>query len=376
MTDPRLNRLAKVLVNYSVGVKPGQLVRISGASVAEPLIIELYREVILAGGNPAVFMTPEECAELLYKYGNEDQLKYISPMTWAMVEKIDASIGIWASGNTKALSNCDPGKQAISSAALRPFKDKFFERASKGDLKWCGTQFPCPANAQDAEMSLVEYEEFVYGAGLLAEADPAAAWRKVADCQQRMVDYLNGKKEIKITTPQGTNVAFSLDGRRWINCCGHENFPDGEVFSGPVEDSTHGKIVFSFPAAHGGREVPDIVLTFKNGKVIEAAASKNEDYLIKMLDQDTGSRVLGELAFGCNYSITKYTKNTLFDEKIGGTFHTAVGSAYPETGAKNQSGLHWDMVCDLRQGGKVWVDGELISENGRFLKAQWPDGKK
>ncbi|MFA5863479.1 MAG: aminopeptidase [Phycisphaerae bacterium] len=372
MTDPRLSKLAKVLVTYSIGAKPGQLIRITGGTIAEPLIIELTREILAAGAHPAIFMTPDEVAEMFYKNANDEQLKYISPITWAMVEKIDASIGIWASKNTKALSNCDPIKQAISSAALRPYKDKFFERAAKGDLKWCGTQYPCPAHAQDAEMSLDEYEDFVYNAGLLSEPDPAAAWKKIAQCQQRLADFLNTKREVHITTPQGTDIRFAVEGRTWINCCGHENFPDGEVFTGPIEDSSEGTVAYSFPAAHGGREVPDIVLTYKNGKVVDAHASKNEDYLIKMLDQDAGSRILGELAFGCNYSITKYTKNTLFDEKIGGTFHTAVGSGYPETGSKNQSGLHWDMVCDLRKGGKIYVDNELISENGKFLNPQWP----
>jgi aminopeptidase len=372
MTDPRLRKLANVLVSFSTGVKPGQLVRIHGPSVSEPLIAEIAREVILAGANPVVYVSLEEVAEFLYKHGNDDQLRYISPMTWTMVEKIDASIGIWASSNTKSLSNCDPKKQAVQSASMKPFKDKFFERASKGELKWVGTQFPCQANAQDAEMSLDDYEDFVYQAGLLHLDDPASAWKKIAESQQRMVDYLNNKSEIHITTPAGTDVRFCVKGRTWINCCGHENFPDGEVFTGPIEDSTEGKIVFSFPASHGGREVHDIVLTFKSGKVVDAHASKNEDYLIKMLDQDAGARILGELAFGCNYSITKYTRNTLFDEKIGGTFHTAVGSAYPETGAKNQSGLHWDMVCDLRVGGKVFADGELIEENGKFKNQTWP----
>jgi len=372
MSDPRLNKLARVLVNYSISAKPGQLIRISGHTVAEPLIIELAREVIAAGAHPFIMMSPEEVMEIMYKTGNDDQLKYISPIAWTAVEKIDASIGIWGSANTRALSNCDPARQAVASAALKPYKDRFFERAAKGELKWVGTQYPCAAHAQDAEMSLSEYQDFVFNAGLLNEPDPAAAWRNVAACQQRMVDYLNGKNEVRVTTPQGTDIRFGVQGRTWFNCCGDMNFPDGEVFTGPVEDSTEGTIAFSFPAVHGGREVPNIVLKFKAGKVVEAHAGGNEDYLIKMLDQDAGSRFLGELAFGCNYSITRYTKNTLFDEKIGGTIHTAVGSSYPETGGKNQSGLHWDMVCDLRQGGKIWVDGELISENGLFKNPQWP----
>ncbi|NLX06751.1 MAG: aminopeptidase [Phycisphaerae bacterium] len=372
MADPRLVKLAKVLVSYSADVKPGNLVRISGSAVAEPLIVELYRQVVLAGAHPMVYMTPDELSEILYKHGNDEQLKYIAPMTWTMVEKIDRSIGIWGSENTKALSNCDPGRMAIKSAAMKPFKDRFFERAAKGQLKWVGTQCPCESSAQDAEMSLSEYEEFVYRAGLLDQDDPAAAWAKVAQRQQRLVDYLNGKKEMRITTPQGTDVRFGLEGRTWINCCGHENFPDGEVFTGPVEDSAEGVVVYSFPAWHNDREVQDIVLRFKAGKVADASATKHEEYLIKMLDQDEGACRLGELALGTNYSITRYTKNTLFDEKIGGTFHTAVGSGYPETGSKNQSGLHWDMVCDLREGGIVMVDGETISENGRFMNLEWP----
>jgi aminopeptidase len=375
MNDPRLNKLAKVLVNFSIGAKPGQLIRVAGHTVAEPLIIELAREIIAVGAHPVIFMTPEEISEILYKTGSDEQLKYISPIQWTAIEKIDASIGIWGSSNTKMMSNCDSEKQAIASAAMRPYRDKFFERVAKGELKWSGTQFPCLAHAQDAEMSLSEYEDFVYAAGLLDEADPAEAWRKVAARQQKLVDFLNGKKEVRVTTPQGTDVRFGLEGRTWINCCGHENFPDGEVFTGPVEDGVDGTVVYSFPAVHGGREVQDIVMTFKAGKVVDAKAGRNEDYLIKMLDQDAGSRIIGELAFGCNYSITKYTKNTLFDEKIGGTFHTAVGAGYPETGSKNQSGLHWDMVCDLRQGGKIFVDDELISENGKFVNPEWPGEK-
>lgn len=372
MVDPRLTKLANVLVNYSVAVKPGQLVRISGPTIAEPLIVELYRAVIRAGAHPSVHMVPEATSEIMYKEASEEQLKYISPIAWSIVENIDASIGIWASENTKALSNCDPTRQAIASAAQKPLKDRFFERAAKGELRWVGTQFPCQANAQDAEMSLAEYEDFVYSAGLLDREDPAREWQKIAESQERMVEFLEKTREIHVTSPNGTDIKFYVEGRKWINCCGHENFPDGEVFTGPHEDATEGTIVFSFPAVHGGREVDGITLRFKGGKVVDASATKNEDYLIKMLDQDEGARIIGELAFGTNYSIKRFTKNTLFDEKIGGTIHCAVGSAYPETGAKNRSGLHWDMICDLRSGGKVHADGKLISKDGIFLDPSWP----
>jgi aminopeptidase len=186
------------------------------------------------------------------------------------------------------------------------------------------------------------------------------------------VDYLNGKKEIRFVTPQGTDLRLAVEGRRWINCDGHENFPDGEVFTGPIEDAVEGTVCYSFPAVHGGREVDGIRFTFRAGRVVDVSASKGEEFLVAMLDQDPGARVLGEIAIGTNYSIERYTKNTLFDEKIGGTFHAAVGSSYPETGGKNDSALHWDMVCDLRRGGQIFVDGRLISENGRFVDSSWP----
>ena len=221
-------------------------------------------------------------------------------------------------------------------------------------------------------MSLAQYEDFVFKAGLLHLDDPAKAWKEISERQQRLVDYLTGKKELRFVAPNGTDLSLCIDGRTWLNCDGHENFPDGEVFTGPVEDATQGTVCYSFPAVHGGREVHDIRFEFRDGKVVDASASKGEDFLMAMLDQDPGARVLGEIAIGTNYSITDYSKNTLFDEKIGGTFHAAVGASYPESGGKNESGLHWDMVCDLREGGKIFVDGELVSENGRFLNDTWP----
>lgn len=375
MQDPRLEKLAETIVNYSVAVKKGDLVRITGSLVAEPLIVAIYGKVIEAGGQPFLRMAPEPCQELLLKHGSDEQLSFVSPLSVKEVELIDCSIGIWASENTKALSNTDPSRQAIVQKARRPIMDIFFKRAAltgKNKLRWSGTQYPTYAHAQDAEMSLAEYEDFVYKAGLLHKPNPAAEWKKVSKAQQRLADFLNKGKEVHFKTPQGTDIRLGVKGRKWINCDGHENFPDGEVFTGPIETATEGIVKFSFPAVHGGREVTDVVLRFKAGKVVDASASKGEDFLIKMLDSDPGARVLGELALGCNYSIKRFTKNTLFDEKIGGTFHLAVGAAYPESGGKNQSGVHWDMVCDLRKGGIIEVDGKVISKNGKFLKAGWP----
>lgn len=372
MNDPRLAKLASVLVEYSVSVKDGDLVRIAGDMVAAPLITELYAAVVRAGGNPVVRPMSQDCDEEMLRLGNEQQLRFEDPFLMHEYETIDVAIGIWASKNTKALSGTDPKKQALRSEARKSAMRRFMQRAADGELRWVGTQFPCEASAQDGEMSLREYEDFVFRAGLLHLDDPPAAWRTISERQQRLVDHLNGKQDLRFVTPQGTDLRMSVKERLWINCDGKENFPDGEVFTTPLEDSTSGVVCYSFPAVHGGREAHDIRLEFRDGRVVDASASKGEEFLIAMLDQDDGARVLGEIAIGTNYSIQQYTKNTLFDEKIGGTFHAAVGACYPETGGVNQSGLHWDMVCDLRNGGEIFIDGDCISRNGRFIDESFP----
>jgi aminopeptidase len=372
MQDPRLAKLADVLVNYSVGVKKGRVVRLSGPTIAQPLIVELYRSIVKAGGNPLLRLSIEELSEIFFKTASEEQLQYLSSLAKLEVETIDCSIGIWGEENTKSLTGCDPKRMAINSAARRPLSETFLRRAAEGKLHWTGTQFPCQASAQDADMSLAEYEDFVFAAGLLDKPDPVAAWKKVSERQQRLTDLLNGKSDYHVVAANGTEIRMSVAGHKWINCDGHENFPDGEVFTGPVIDSVNGTVNFSFPAVHGGREVQDVRIDFKDGKVVGASATKGEEFLISMLDMDAGSRFLGECAIGTNYNITRYTKNTLFDEKIGGTVHFALGAGYPETGNDNQSGLHWDMVVDLRQGGYIEIDGQKISVDGRFTREGFP----
>jgi aminopeptidase len=380
--DPRLDKLAGVLVRYSTGVKPGQLVRISGDPVSLPLLEAVYEHVLRAGAHPYLRCGPHSAEEIFFELANEEQLKYVSPLAVSEIETIDVSISLWAETNTKSHSRVDPMKQRVASAARRPIMKVFMERAAlaKDDAKkllWCGTLYPTPASAQDAEMSLRQYEDFVFAAGHLDKDDPVAEWRKIEACQQKVTDYLNaGRKELHFKTPNGTDLKVNVQGMTWINCCGHENFPDGEVFTGPnlhaADGGVNGVVRYSFPAVHNGREVHDIELTFEKGRVVDAKASRNRDFLLQMLDQDEGARNLGEIAIGTNYQIQEYTRNTLFDEKIGGTFHAAVGAGYPESGNTNDSGLHWDMVCDLRRGGTVSVDGEVISENGRFVFEGWP----
>jgi aminopeptidase len=386
MRDPRIDKLARVLVEYSTGIKPGWLVRIVGDPAAAPLIEAVYEHVIRAGAHPMPRCVPESLQDIFYELASDEQLQYLNPLALEEIKTIDATIGVWADTNTKSTSRVDPKRQGMASKARRPMFDIFLKRAADGELKWNGTQYPTAASAQDAEMSLRQYEDFVFAAGHLDKDDPVAVWRQIEKRQQLVVDYLTGKRIVRFQTPSGTDLTVNVEGMTWINCAGHENFPDGEVFTGPNNDApdggVNGVVRYSFPAVYHGREVHDIELTFEKGRVVKAKASKNQDFLGSMLDMDEGARRLGEIAIGTNYNITEYTKNTLFDEKIGGTFHAAVGAGYPETGNTNNSALHWDMVCDLRprprngtpgsSGGTITVDGEIISRDGKFAFAGWP----
>ena len=386
MRDQRLDKLADVLVNYSVKVQPGQLVRIRGDQVGAGLLEAIYEAVLKAGGHPLLRIGCDACQDIFLQTASEAQLKHVNPIALAEVKEIDADIALWADVNTKSATRVDPKRAGLVSSARKPVFEVFMQRAAAAEfpeqnpgvkpLKWVGTQFPTQASAQDAERSLREYEDFVFKAGYLDREDPAAIWQGIREKQQRVVDYLTGKSLIHFQTANGTDLKVNIDGMTWINCAGESNFPDGEVFTGPnlkhAEGGVNGTVRYSFPAVYNGREVHDIELTFKHGRVVDAKASKGLDFLKAMLDQDEGARSLGEIAIGTNYAITEYTKNTLFDEKIGGTFHAAVGAGYPETGNANQSGLHWDMVCDLRTGGTITVDGEVISRDGRFVFDGWP----
>ncbi len=377
MQDPRLDKLASVLVNYSTKVQPGDMVMITGSTAAEPGIAAVYKQVLKAGGHPWLRIVSDTCKELHLKHASEEQLMYCSPLDKHVYGKINVYISFWGDTNTRHLSNVKPARQALASKARKPLLAMMMKRGALPDrdpkkLRWVGTQFPTNAHAQDAEMSLAEYTDFVFDGGRLNERNPVAAWKKLGTAQQRLCDFLNKKKEMRLRTPSGTDIRLGIRGRKWINCQGENNFPDGEVFTGPLEDATEGTVHFTYPAVMGGREVTGVRLRFKGGRCVEASADKNEAFLLQMLDQDKGARTLGELALGTNYGIRQFTRNTLFDEKIGGTFHLALGASIPESGGKNQSGLHWDLVCDLRKGGTVEVDGEVISKNGKFQRATWP----
>ncbi|MGH2558008.1 MAG: aminopeptidase [Thermomicrobiales bacterium] len=366
MPDPRYETWAKALAGYSVEVKPGQTVAITGGVVAEPLLRAVYREVLNRGGLPVLMPSFPDLGADLFGLGSDEQLGYISPVERFIREQADVSIYILAETNTKSLSGVDPARQTVYQRARTDLFRTYMERSASGELDWTITLFPTDAYAQDADMGTGEFAEFVHRACKLHTPDPVAAWKAVAAEQQRLIDWLDGKREIQITAPD-VDLTLSVAGRTWINADGRKNFPDGEVFTGPVENAATGAIRFSYPVIAGGREVEDIRLRFENGKVVEASAAKNEEFLLQQLDTDDGARFIGEFAFGTNFDVTRFTRNILFDEKIGGTIHLALGAGYPETGSTNQSAVHWDMICDLRQGGRVEVGGQPFLVEGTYV---------
>lgn len=366
MTDPRAEQLAAVLVQYSTSVQPGDLVVIQGSPEAAPLLLAIYEEVLKAGGHPHLLVGLPGAEEAFFRLASDAQLDFISPLNRLVIEQFDAIIHIRSDRNTRELSGIDPARQQRRSQALAPLLRTYLQRGATGELKWVATQYPTAAYAQEADMSLRDYKNFVYGACFCNGDDAVARWREVHERQQRLVDWLKGKREVRIIGPNA-ELTLSIEGRTFINCDGRNNMPDGEIFTGPVENSARGWVRFTYPAVTGGREVDGVELWFEDGRVARATARKNEEYLLKMLEADPGARYLGEFAFGTNPGIQRFTKNILFDEKIGGSFHLALGAGYPETGSRNESAIHWDMICDMREGGEVWVDGELFYRNGEFV---------
>ncbi len=366
MPHANVEKLAAILVGYCTAVQPGDWVLVRGHVAAMPLIEETVRQVVRAGGNPTLQLESDELTEIVLREANNDQLGWVSPLDEIMAEQVDVRIAINAATNTRALTGIEPKRQQLYQSARRKFTRRYMERSAAGEHRWVLTNFPCPAFAQEADMSLAEYERFVYAATFADQPDPVAAWQAVHDMQQRLVDWLAGKDQVVVRGPN-VDLTLSIAGRTFINSDGKRNMPSGEIFTGPVEDSVNGWIRFTYPALRGGREVEGVELTFEQGKVVRATAAKNEEYLISQLDSDPGARYLGEFALGTNYQIQRFTKSILYDEKIGGTLHVAVGSGYPETGSRNQSAVHWDFICDMRQESEIWVDGELFYRNGQFV---------
>ena len=367
LVDPRVKKMAQLLVRYSLDIRQGDLCVIRATPAAAPLVQECYREVLLAGGQPHVDLRLPDLDEVYYRTASDEQLATVPQVSRYLMQHANAQLSILSDVNTKALTGIDPARMALAQSARRELMQTFLQRDTDGSLRWSVAMYPTEAYAQDAELSVDSLADFIFGACLLNEPDPVAAWQAVEARQAQLIARLAGKREVRLVGP-GTDLTFSIAGRTFINDDGKKNLPGGEIFTGPVEDSANGTIRYSYPAVYGGKEVAEVQLRFEAGKVVEARAAKNEDLLQSLLAMDEGAKRLGEFAFGTNPGITRFTRNTLFDEKIGGTVHLALGSSYPATGATNQSALHWDMVCDLRDGGEVWVDGALFAKDGQFVE--------
>jgi aminopeptidase len=365
--DSRISRWAKTLVGYCLDVKPGETVQINATTAAEPLVAAVYGEVLRAGGHPVPMIRIPRLGETLLREGNDDQLSWINPADRLLTEQVDCFLHISSETNTHQFAGVDPARQAIAHRAQRELFQLRQNRSK--EARWCLTLYPTEAYAQDADMSLGDFTEFVYEACFLNSDDPAVRWKELGERQQFYVDWLRDKQHVHIIGPK-TDLRLSIAGRTFRNSDGKRNFPSGEFFTGPVEDSAQGHIHYTIPSNVNGRGVQDIRLRFEAGRVVEATAAQGQVFLDQMLDLDAGARYLGEFAFGNNFGIQRPTRNILFDEKIGGTVHLALGNSYPETGGKNISGLHWDMICDLRPeagGGEVYVDDVLVLKDGKLV---------
>jgi aminopeptidase len=306
-----------------------------------------------------------EYFENIFQYAKPEDFDALLQPYLDMVNTFDHRIYVYGENNTKYASQFDPDITSKYFAAASKVSSRMITRDAAGEMRWTLSLFPTNAYAQDAGMSLRAYEDFVYNAILPDPDDPVGYWQKVKARQDKVVDWLKGKQQAHITAP-GTDQTLSIAGRPFINCACENNVPDGEVFTSPVENSANGHVHFTYPTVYQGYEVTNVRLEFKDGKVVNATADKNQDFLLKKLDTDPGARFLGEFAIGTNEGIDRFTGNILFDEKIGGSFHLAVGHGYPEAKTQNDSAIHWDMICDLRDGGQITVDGELFYKNGEF----------
>lgn len=366
MTGPLAERLAAVLIGHSLAVGDGDVVLLRGTTVAAPLLRELYRGALRAGGHPELQLELEGREEALLELGEPSQLDWVNPSALEAAERVNCRVQVMAPLNTRSLSGVEPARQARRSHAAKPIIDTVERRAAAGELRSVLTAYPTEALAQEAGMSLVDYERFVVTAGLLDRDDPIAAWGALDRRATQLGTWLEAVRFLRVVA-SGTDLTLGVEGRRWVTACGRQNFPDGEIYSAPVEDAVDGEISFELPTLHGGRSLEGVRLVFRDGEVVEATARRGQEALAEMLSLDAGAQRAGEFAFGLNDAIDRFTGEPLFDEKIGGTVHLALGSAYPECGGTNSSALHCDLVLDLRQGGLVYADGELVYRDGAFL---------
>lgn len=352
--DRRTKELATVLVEHSLGVKRGEVVKISGTDLAKPLILAIYEEVVRKKAHPRVDVVFDEAGEIFYREASIGQLDYMSPIKLYEAKKIDGAVFIHSPSNTRMLTGVRPAKIARVRKANKRVSDIIMNK-----VRWVLVNYPTPALAQEAEMSLSEYEDFLYRSCLVD-------WKHVERDLKSLKRSMESTDRVRIVGEE-TELTFSIKGRKAIPCAGERNMPDGEIFTAPVEGSVEGEIYFGFPAIYGGREISGIRLVFEKGRVVKASAEKNEDLLLTLIDTDRGARIPGEFGIGFNYGIDRFTRDILFDEKMGGTIHLALGKSYSESGGKNDSAVHWDMIMDLRRAGAIYFDGKIMMEKGKFF---------
>jgi aminopeptidase len=365
MPDPRIAKLAQVLVHYSLDLQRGDEFCLLTTPLAQELNLAICREALQAGAHVSVLADLPGMEEVFYSTAGDAQLDHAPPLRRLVVEQFDARLIITAPANTRELSGVDAERIRRAAKARAGLAKTFWERGASGAFKWCDTVYPTAALAQEADMSLREYEDFVFAAGLLDAPDPVAAWRRHGEHQRELTGWLAGRDQVRLVGPDA-DLRLSVRGRTFGAYSGRHNFPDGEIATSPVESSANGWVRFSYPAIYDGREVEGVELWFEDGKVVKEQARKGQKLLEGLLATDAGSRFLGELGIGTNTAIRRFTKNMLFDEKMGGTIHLALGASLPEAGGLNESGIHWDLLCDMSQG-EIGVDGELFYSNGRFL---------
>jgi aminopeptidase len=356
-----IDRWAQLLVHYCIKVQQRSVIKVRGSIEAQPLLHAVFRTLLRCGAHPRMTVTLPGMLHTFYREASEAQLSYCSPLDLHEARHLDGIITIRGDANTRELSAIPPAKQVLTQVAA----SRLAEVIQRKD-NWTLTLFPTTGYAQDADMALADFEAFVVAAMHLDNENPVAIWRQQSRRQDKLVRRLRATRQVRIVGTD-TDLTLSIAGRVPLNDDGRRNMPGGEVFTGPVEDSAEGRIRYSFPVVAYGREINDIRLEFKRGVVVKASAGKNEEFLHKMLDTDAGARRLGELGIGMNYGITRFTRSILFDEKIGGTVHLALGRSYPSSGGRNKSALHWDMIKDLREDGELYFDGKLVQRNGQFV---------
>lgn len=360
MTDDLIARWADLLVDYCLRVAPGETILIGSEWEARPLVEACYRAVVVRGAHPLVRLDLPGLTEFFLRNATEAQLTHLPPVALYEAETVDARIRIAAESDTRSMRRIDPARQAAMDRARDPI------RRAASRKRWVLTQYPTAAYAADARMDRPDYEAYMASAMFLDRPDPIAAWQELGRRQAGLVGFMSGVKMVRIEAA-GTDLTLSVAGRTWINSDGRRNMPSGEIFTGPVEGSPHGWLRCGFPVCRGGRELVGIALEFDGGRVVSAHAEEGEDYLRWMLELDPGARRLGELGLGLNPGISRFTGSILYDEKIGGTVHLALGQSYPETGGLNESALHWDLIIDTRQGGRITADGQVVMEDERWL---------